>query len=324
MTPPKPNTPEWLAWRRLGLGASDVPQILLPKANRPAWMSPWGVWLSKMGEEIPRDDMAKVFEAGHQIEQSIADYVVKQLGGQVFSAPGVCATGDEPWKRATPDFTLRALPSSVRGSMALLECKMSRDTRAWANGPPIHVVLQTHWQAHVTGIKEIYVGAFVGYEYHYWKVDHSPELEATIVERASAWWHRHVVGKEPPPIDTSSDAMGFYSRKPKGEEPLRIDPKTDDLARIVDEYNCAVKGAASWAKEAKTYKAQILEATEGKSGIIVEGLGALWANDIKGRRTLDAKRFEADHPGMLDDYYKTGQPSKRFTWKADTKEEDTP
>ena len=318
MTPPKPNTPEWLEWRRLGLGASDVPQILLPKANRPAWMSPWGVWLSKMGMDLPRDDMAKVFEAGHQIETSIADYVVKQLPVWSSARSASVYTGNEEWKRATPDFMLE-----LATSLALLECKMSRDTRAWANGPPIHVVIQLHWQAHVTGIRELYCGAFVGYEYHHWKVDHSPELEATIVERASAWWHRHVIGKVPPPIDTSSDAMGFYSRKPQGEEPLRIDPKTDDLARIVDEYNCAVKGAASWAKEAKAYKAQILEATEGKSGIIVEGLGALWANDISGRKTLDKKRFEADHPGLLEQYQKTGAPSKRFKWDPETKEEDT-
>jgi len=312
------NSPEWLEWRRSGIGASDVPQILLPAEHRP-YGGPWEVWLSKRGEGRPLEGAH--LEAGHRIERSIVEYVVDQTEGEYtgWRMGSGLQHPEHEWMRATPDAWL-GVPVILggvvtdRGGCALVEAKLTRKHRAWEHGPPPHVVLQMHWQAIVTGCHDLHVGAFLAgsLEYKHWRIDYDVGLAERIAERVYAWRERYIIEDTPPPIEPTDAAMRWYGSRPKGAE-LRAEDH--DVTNAVAAYVMAAENAREAAKEAREAKAMVLALCDGFGGIQTP-TGVLYANDVAGRKTLDRKALEKDHPELAAKYTKHGAASKRFTWKA--------
>ena len=136
---------EWLAWRRKGVGGSDVAAAL--------GLSPYKtareLYFYKIGVEpvVDGPDKSITFEIGHLLEDVVAQIFAKKTGFSVFRDQRMFQHPLFPFMLADVDRFIH-LPN---GEIALLECKTAHyDTQfLWANGAvPRHYELQVrHYMA---------------------------------------------------------------------------------------------------------------------------------------------------------------------------------
>jgi len=74
------NTPEWLEWRKGGIGGSDAPAIM----GVSPWDSPLSLWQRRMGL-VPPKQMSQAMQRGHQLEP-VARALLEKETGLVFAA----------------------------------------------------------------------------------------------------------------------------------------------------------------------------------------------------------------------------------------------
>ncbi len=193
---PAPNTPEWLAWRRRGLGASDVPAIL----GLSKYKSPFQLWLEKRGESAPSAE-TMLTRFGHFIEPFIAHQYAVETG---------CALSEGETRRhrelaflfATPDRIAR--PRDIAAQSHLVELK-SRDFRTaadWGDAGtdliPQDVAVQVHVQMAVWQMARCDVAVLIGRDdFRRYTIERTPEIEDTILSEVAAFWRLVESGQEP-------------------------------------------------------------------------------------------------------------------------------
>jgi hypothetical protein len=92
------------------------------------------------------------------------------------------------------------------------------------------------------------------------RVHRDPESQARIVRSCSAWWARHIIGREPPPLD-DSDACATWARARWLETPRTVTVEaTGDLFDVVDQFGRAKSAALSAEARVKSGRALILAA----------------------------------------------------------------
>ena len=217
---------DWLAWRRLGLGGSDVAAI---RAGRD-----WEVWLSKVhGIDVDLTDEA--VETGRRLEDVIARWAATELGADLKRDNGLI-THDEQWRRASLDAWL-AFPE---GAAVGLECKVNQ----WPDDelPPAWLD-QVRWYMATCDVDRWIVAAFhrCAPAWRIYQVDRDAEAEDLLVMEARAWWTRHVVEGVPPEVDgtaAASQGLGLLRDRPVDGGGLEgvLEVATDEELELVLEY----------------------------------------------------------------------------------------
>lgn len=187
---PAYGTPEWLAWRRGGLGASDLPAIL----GLDPYRSEHDVWLEKTGQRPGFSGNAKT-RWGHRLEAVGLEWW--SLNAHPNGNLAVTSTG-EPYSQpayphlwCTPDGIVREL-----GMHVAIEVKV---TNAWST-PPDRVRVQALVQAGLCDVDSVDV-VRLNFEDDpaIFRVDRDEAAIADILAAGEAWYVRHVVeGIEPP------------------------------------------------------------------------------------------------------------------------------
>ena len=145
---------EWLAWRKKGIGGSDVAAAL--------HMSPYktarDLYFDKIGVEstIPQPDRSITFSIGHLLEDVVAQIFSAKTGFSVYRDPMMYQHPLFPFMLADVDrFVI--LPD---GKRAILECKTAHYNMrfAWMNGSvPRHYELQVRHYMSVMNIDVAYI-----------------------------------------------------------------------------------------------------------------------------------------------------------------------
>lgn len=91
----KQGTPEWLTWRKEGIGASDVPMIL----GKSPYKSAYDLFLEKTGKVIQKENANQAY--GKAKEQEILALYTAQTGHAV--TPACVESSNEFWMRASLD-----------------------------------------------------------------------------------------------------------------------------------------------------------------------------------------------------------------------------
>ena len=136
---------EWLAWRRKGVGGSDVAAALGLSPYRTARE----LYYDKIGvvPAVEGEDKSITFEIGHLLEDVVAKIFAKKTGLSVFQDQKMFQHPLFPFMLADVDRFIH-LPN---GDIGILECKTAHyDTKyLWANGAvPRHYELQVkHYMA---------------------------------------------------------------------------------------------------------------------------------------------------------------------------------
>ena len=196
-----PDETSWLAARRRGIGASEVPAVL----GVSRYQSPMAVWSVKVGLDDGPGDLPAL-RWGKRLQRPIADGYIEETGRALID-PGpwtLFRSVPYPWLVATPDYLIRR---PATGDPGLLEIKnASAYTRAeWALRGTARPVWHSNPSAivgvgvHVGGDRRVLGGSELVYRDF---VPH-PGVAEWILEDVAAFW-RLVQSEIPPrPLDGS-------------------------------------------------------------------------------------------------------------------------
>lgn len=187
---------EWLAARREGITATDIPIIL----GLSKYKNAIDVWRSKI-DPTYADDFEIGFgenEAalwGIALEDMVARTWAEQTGLAVRRI-GIIAHEDRPWMRASLDRIVTGCPDG--------RCGLEVKTRSayvgeeWDKGVPEDVKAQVDWQLDVSGLDHIHVIALIGGQRLVQHVIHrDPTIGERHKEHAQLVWDAVQTGQAP-------------------------------------------------------------------------------------------------------------------------------
>jgi putative phage-type endonuclease len=194
-----PTTPwlraNWLARRRKGLTATDIPALF----GLSPWRTPLDVWLSKLRPE--GEEFAYRYEKGHALEGPLAAEWARRTGDIIETPPALLAHPDHPLILASLDRIAHA-PDTTR----LLELKTSYDWQEWADGAvPDLYSSQVLVQLAVTGLDEAVIFADVAGRLETRRIARDLAWEREAIDFAHAWWDDYIITGTPPPLDEIRD-----------------------------------------------------------------------------------------------------------------------
>ena len=228
------DDPEWLAWRKSGITASDV-----ANAYTGQYGGAYAVVASKL-DLLPPVERTERMDRGHRWEQRIADAVHVLTGLYVHGEQTWCQNAGQPLHRATIDGMLSALAeASIDDIEALLETKTTGvgvrpSWDAWS--------VQCQWQMWCTGMPRALIAwatiddtddtmTLLTFRW----VDRDEFLIDTLVELATMLWGHVTDGTLPEPnspsaLDTVKEVNAIADLDAL---PVDLSDMADDLTRFV-------------------------------------------------------------------------------------------
>lgn len=268
-------TPEERIERRKYLGASEVAAVL----GLDPFKGPHDIWAEKMGL-LGESEESEAAEMGKLLESPILQRYAIRNSVEIRS-PGPIVSTSLPWARATPD-ALDARDINVQ--VKLVGARMLHH---WEDGVPEYVQLQVQWEMMVlndhfpTCTESKVVALLGGTEYREFDVPRDDEVISALREVCGAWWKRHIVGGEMPPIDGSEACKAALSAKFRRSDGVaEPDP---EIAALIRHYDAARK-AESAARAEKDATGNALRALIGeREGFKDAAVSALWKFDSAGK-----------------------------------------
>ena len=193
---------EWLAYRRQGIGGSDVAAILGISPFRTAR----DLYDDKLNIASAVDDTGNwvALEMGHLLEPLVAQIFTKKTGLEVFQIKKMFQHPQYPFMLADVDYFVR-LPN---GEIALLEIKTTNYNAKdhwWKDGEeyvPVYYETQGRHYMAVMDMDEIFYCCLYGNNEDEAIIRHlyrDREYEQEMVYLEREFWHDHILTRIPPP-----------------------------------------------------------------------------------------------------------------------------
>ena len=231
---------EWLQYRKLGIGGSDVGPI----HNVSPWAFAADVYRNKIGDSPLKEeeDNWAVLEIGHRLEEVVARLFAEQTGLRVFDDTNMyrhplhpCMIGDADRLFEMPD-----------GTIGLLECKTttSHNMAKWRDGHiPTYYELQVRHYMAVLNIDIAYIACLCGNnpsDFYYWKITRDYDIEDQIIDINEYFWSNYVEARREPPRPKSVETQRliesierWYSQSEESPEAVALE---DDDIKIFERY----------------------------------------------------------------------------------------
>lgn len=225
---PTATETEWLAARRNGVTASEIPIIL----GLSPWSSPYALYHQKLGN-LPEQDGSDddTMALGRYLEAYIAGRFALldwwYVGGD---GRGLYAHPDRPWQMATPDRLLYDWePDEIsetsgfgftRGPVAVLECKIDGGSDEWGDDGtgqiPVHYRAQVLWQMDVMGVTTGYVACLLWQRrkirVYNLTLDAQAEADLKLMRDEARNFLDRIDLKDPPEVDWRPATTGALKR----------------------------------------------------------------------------------------------------------------
>jgi putative phage-type endonuclease len=221
-------TPEQIAKRKHSIGASEVAAIL----GISPWDKPVDVWMRKVGLA---DEFAgnAATARGNYLERGLLAWLGDTVGLE-FNPVESRAHADYPFITATPD----GLAQDADGKLVVAEVKSPgpRTAHHWGDGDdgaPVYYLAQVAQQMLVTGADYAYLAGLVHGELVHYRIERDAENDALITSACVSFWERHVITKEPPPVDAAPAWLDYAQKRfgPGGAERITASDEAEILAR---------------------------------------------------------------------------------------------
>lgn len=252
---------EWLAWRKLGIGASDVAALL----GMSKYASPMSVWTDKMGLAGPDEDN-DYLEYGRRAEPMLTGYFEDRTGLFVVCQQQRAIHPDRPHHRATLDGLVCEHPDGE--PLGVVEYKTT-GYGAWETIPDAYAI-QVQWQMHVAQQDHAWFGVLHERRFATYEVERDQRAIDMLVTAVDAFWNDHVLAETPPPADShQATAKALAQAYPEPVEGEKV--PLDDLKWAL-ELREEAQAALSEAKVQKERADNAIKAAIGDAEIgTIEG-----------------------------------------------------
>ncbi len=294
---------EWLNYRRMGIGGSDVSALL----GISKWKSELELWLEKTGQTDGLVVETEPMKWGTIMEPAIRNYFAEITGKRVVEVKAILQHSQYSYMLANID----GLTEDDDGQPAILEIKTAGEYKRgeWENGIPVYYETQIQHYLTVTGVQKAYVATLIGgNRFQLYEVDADPEVQRKLIILEGQFWQK-VTDRIRPEIDDSNAAAEWLNKTYKGgiSEPLAL---PQEALSYIDEY-IAASAEEDSAKARKQAAANHLKEMLGnhEKGQI-EGHTIGWKPVTTER--LDTTALKAKEPEIVKKYTKSST-SRRFT-----------
>lgn len=297
---------QWLAFRRTGIGGSDMAAIL----GLNHWRSVLDVWLDKTGRAEPEAEQSEFAYWGTRHEPMVADEFQIRTNMKVRRCNYTLQSIENP-------FMLANIDREIVGALEGLECKTASAYKAeeWkADAVPDAYYIQCQHYMAVTGWDRWWIACLIGGNHFEHKpISRNNKVIDIIIQRAAEFWE--CVKNDTMPVVDGSNACaeavkGIFSQPTGGTIELQ------ETAKIYIEAYQKAKADEDDAKYRKQEAQNQLCMLLGNNETGNLGQYTVKWTATKGRTTFDTKKFTKDYPELAVKYTKTGEPTRRFSLKG--------
>lgn len=308
---------QWLAFRRLGIGGSDVAAIM----GISPFVTSRDLYYDKIGvtpviEEPEANWVAKEF--GHRLEDLVAEIFSKKTGLEVFPVRIMFRHPLYPFMLADIDFFVR-MPD---GSFAILECKTCNYNakEKWDDGKiPEHYVYQVRHYMSVVNISHAFIACLWGNnenDFVYRPLERDLMEEQDIIEQEGYFWREFVEKKVEPPLVGKPDLVlasirrySGYADKSIPEIPITtLDSKSlEKYLALSDEKSRLEKRKKEIDAEQRAISVPFVELMgQGCKAFLEDGTNRYKITFNPTRRTMIGKenleKLKVQHPDIFKEY----------------------
>lgn len=300
---------DWLKCRQAGIGGSDVSAIL--GLNK--YSSALKVYMDKVEPIELSEEKNEFLHFGNVLEDIVAKEFGERTGFKVQRSSFM-------WQHPVHKFMLANVDRLIyhpKHGWGVLECKTASEYRKDdfdGDVIPEEYLLQLLHYLYVMDLKYGYLAVLIGgNKFKYFRVDRDDEVIKMIVDLESDFWNNHIIPRIPPEIDGSEASTKLLEViYPADEVKEEIKDLPTEAAILIKQYEDAAKLEKDFAE------AKIAAANKLKDMIGDHGKGIIYDREIKwtpvkGRKGIDSKRLEIDHPEIAKQYVKYGKPYRKFT-----------
>ena len=320
--------PEWLEYRRKGLGGSDAAAVL----NISPFRTARDLYYDKLGI-VTADDQANwvALEVGNLLEPLVARIFAKKTGLKIYQRKCMFQHPQYPWMLADLDYLVE-LPD---GTTAILEIKTTNynaKDKWWYNGEeivPVYYETQGRHYMAVMNLNRVYYCCLYGNnedESIIRRIDRDMAYEMELIALEQDFWENNVLAKLPPPYWEDDGELILESLRrtlgPADKDAPPVSLNRAQSARVTrflelqEEKGRRDADVNAVAAEMKRLKALIV-ADMGKScsAISEDGCTITW-NPVRktGVSKEGLERLKAVHPDIYTEYV-TISESRRFNIK---------
>lgn len=241
----EPGSLPWRVARREGLGASEVAAVL----GFGKYQSPLTVWLEKKGLAEEREDSPQA-TVGRFAESAIAQLYEHTTKRELAAAPTV-RHRTVPFLFASADRI--ALLENFR-SLIPEGGELVRDTwdhlveiknrggfpsgfgESGTDQVPDEIAIQAHVQMECYDLPRVVVAVLIsGNDFRTYPLERNPAIGGPIIEQAAAWWEKHIIGGERPPLE-GPNVKEYLAKKfaQKNREILKFEAGTVIDSKILE------------------------------------------------------------------------------------------
>lgn len=275
---PLQQSPEWYAWRRGGIGASEFPAIL----GEDPWKGERQIALEKRGEVEPEPETAAQ-RWGKRLQRAALEVYAESSPVPIHHVNTTAVSRRYP-------HVFASLDGRYVGQRRGVEVKLTREQ--W-DEPPRRVVIQTQVQMGVLELDAIdVVKVSLGYsEPQSFTVERDDLAIAKLLPLGEAWYRRFVLGDRLPPID-GSRATSRHLDRIMG--PPEMEPGPDEIALALELHR--IRQAKKRLEEVEEPEAanRLKDAMHGSYAMAGGGVRVTWKPE--------KARLEVNHEGIAAAY----------------------
>lgn len=304
--PVKPNTPEWLAQRKGGIGGSDAAAAL----GLSSWRTPYQLWLDKTNAENGNFELDWwTTTTGHALEPAIRKWYAREYGNEVIQIHGICQNDTYPFMLFTPDGY-----TETAGMRKGFEAKKYLSKEGWGDAGtdevPQDYLIQVQHGMIVMGIDVFDIAvSFWGAPPVVYHVEADKELHKMIVGDEAVFWN--VVQNRIEPVLTNADDVKLKYRCSSAKSLAASSDIYEDCTILK-----ALKAQIKALEAQESYMADKIKIEMGEYDTL-EYAGntiATWKSTKPSQR-FDKDVFAVHQPEMYAHYLRETEPQRRFLLK---------
>ena len=281
---------EWLAWRRKGIGGSDVPAIL--GFNK--YKGVIDVWLDKLNKSEPVQEN-KPMKWGKMIEKLLAESFMKETGKKLRQSNAI-------YQHDTYYFMLANIDRLVVGENAGWEGKTVNARYKDDGRCPIEYWLQCQHYMEVLNKDYWYITILAGGQYDYtYRVDRDQEyIDKVLLPAEERLWDKVLDGTIPAPdgTETAKKALAdIYPEATDGEIEL-----PEDTYELFDKYDDLKMKKELVEAKLLEIENKVKALMEDKPKAFIFDRNVSWTNVVSNK--FDSKSFKEEHPDLYKQYTK--------------------